>query len=182
MAGILTARIREASVLVADGRLVRLAEPEFGSGAIGPDRLLGRLRSWTAQNLGRYDLETALLRLMHGMDEAFWSAWSAVHPGSLTVARRAYGQGHAPLGFEPQIGPPGGAGGLYNRAGVPPVVVARILRSPAGAVPGTGSAGSHGWALLTALDHPLRTFYCDYGERWYIAASYQSARSAISPC
>jgi hypothetical protein len=55
-----------------------------------------------------------------------------------------------------------------------PVVVARILRPPGRAVPGTAPAGSHCWARLTALDHPLRDFYRDYGERSYIAGSYQA--------
>jgi hypothetical protein len=175
MAGVLTARIREACTLIADGRPVRLlAEPEFGSGAIGPDRLLSRLGSWTERELSRYDLETALLRLMPGMDEAFWSAWSGVHAASLPAARHAHTEGGAPLGFEPQIGPPGAPAWRYNRAGMLPVVVARILRSPGRAVPGTAPAGSHCWARLTALDHPLRDFYRDYGERSYIAGSYQA--------
>ncbi len=174
MAGILTARIREACTLVADGRPVRLlAEPEFGTGAIGPGRLLDRLRSWTGRDLPRYDLETALLRLMPGADDAFWSAWSAAHPASLPAARHAYRQGHTPLGFEPQIGPPSRPWWRDSPAEAP-VVVARILLPPVDAGRGTGAAGSHCWALLTALDRPLRDFYRGYGERRYIGASYQA--------
>jgi hypothetical protein len=174
MAGILTARIREACTLSADGRPARLlAEPEFGSGAISPDCLLGRLRAWTGRDLPRYDLETALLRLIPGLDDAFWSAWSAAHPASLPAARHAYRQGHTPLGFEPQIGPPG-CPWWRNSPVEEPVVVARVLLPPADVGRDPGPAGSHCWALLTALDQPLRDFYRDYGERSYIAASYQA--------
>jgi hypothetical protein len=174
MAGVLTARIWEACTLVAEGSPARLlAEPESGSGAIGPDRLLGRLRSWVGRDLPRYDLETALLRLAPGMDDAFWSAWSAAHPASLPAARHAYRQGHTPLGFEPQIGLPSRPW-WRNSLSEAPVVVARILPPPDDADRGTGSTGSHSWALLTALDRPLRDFYRDYGERWYIGASYQA--------
>jgi hypothetical protein len=173
MAGVLTARIREACALVADGRPVRLlAEPEFATGAIGPDRLLDRLRSWASEDLPRYDLETALLRLMPGLDDAFWSAWATVHPASLAAARHAYQQGHTLLAFEPQIGSPWRPW-WRNSLTEAPVVVARIL-PPVGAGHGPGSAGSHCWALLTALDHPLRDFYRNYGERWYIGAGYQA--------
>ena len=50
MSGILTARIWEASALVAAGRPAELlAEPEFGRGAISPDRLIGRLGSWAGR-------------------------------------------------------------------------------------------------------------------------------------
>lgn len=174
MAGILTARIREACTLIASGRPVRLlAEPESGSGAIGPGRLIDRLRSWAGRDLPRYDLETALLRLRPGMDDAFWSAWSAEHPASLPAARYAYQQGHTPVGFEPQIGPPSRPWWRDSLAQAP-VVVARILLPPVDAGRGTGPAGSHCWALLTALDRPLRDFYRNYGERWYIGAGYQA--------
>ncbi len=54
------------------------------------------------------------------------------------------------------------------------MVVARILLPPVDAGRGTGAAGSHCWALLTALDRPLRDFYRGYGERRYIGASYQA--------
>jgi len=102
------------------------------------------------------------------MDDTFWSAWSAVHPASLTAARHAYRQGCAPLGFEPQIGPPG-VGWLSHRTGVTPVVVARILRLPATSGAEASPTGSRCWALLTALDQPLRDFCRGYGGRWFVA-------------
>jgi Family of unknown function (DUF6493) len=174
MAGILTARIREASELAASGRPVQLlAEPESERGAISADRLLDRLASWTngrgrAQaDLPRHDLEIALLRLAPGMGEEFWSAWSARHPSSLPAARRAYQDGLAPLSFESQVGLPGGHQSAYGPVGPDPVVVARITDPPA-------ASRSRCWELLTALTHPLRDFYRDYGERWYVSSSYQA--------
>jgi Family of unknown function (DUF6493) len=63
MAGILTARIWEASTLAAAGHPVELlAKPEFGRAAISPDRLLGRLAS--GQNRSR--LAAAAHRLAQG--------------------------------------------------------------------------------------------------------------------
>ncbi len=173
MAGILTARIWEACMLISGGRpALLLAEPEFATGAIGPDRLLDRLRSWADEDLPRYDLETALVRLVPGLDDAFWSAWGAMHPASLPAARDAYRQGHTPLAFEPQIGLPWRPWWRNSGAQLP-VVVARIL-PPADAAHAQSSPGSSCWTLLTALDHPLRDFYRNYGERWYIGAGYQA--------
>ena len=168
MAGILTARIREASALVACGRPVQLlAEPESERGVIGPDRLLDRLASWAGEPLPRYDLEVALLRLRPGLDEEFWSAWSALHPSSQPGARRAYHQGLASLDFEPQVGLPGDHQSANGPVGPDPVVVARITEPPP-------ADGSRCWQLLTALTRPLRDFYRDYGERWYVTSRYQT--------
>ena len=47
-------------------------------------------------------------------------------------------------------------------------MLARITGPPADA------AGSHCWALLTALSRPLRDFYEQYGQRWYVGSGYQA--------
>jgi hypothetical protein len=169
MAGILTARIWEASALIAAGRSAELlAEPDSERGAIGPDRLLARLGSWTDGSAPRHDLEIALLRLMPGMDDSFWSAWARVHPSSVRSARRAYQQGLASLGFEPQIGRPGNYRWLTGPIGSDAVVVARLTTKPA------DSQGSRCWALLTALSRPLDDFCADYGQRWQVTSRYQA--------
>ena len=158
VAGILTARIWEASALAAAGRPVQLlAEPEFERGAIGPDRLLDRLASWTGGVPPRHDLEIALLRLGPGVDDSFWSAWSRRHPGSLPAARHIHRQGLAPLSIAPEVR----LSGNYLRAtGLDPVVIARITQPPG------NDGGSGCWALLTALSRPLDDFYREYRSIW----------------
>jgi hypothetical protein len=171
MAGILTARIWEASALAAAGRPVQLlAEPEFESGTISPARLLDRLASWTTGSPPRHDLEVALLRLMPEVDDSFWSAWAASHPSSQRAARHAHREGLEPLSFEPQLGRPSSSrpylwtGDTRSHA----LVLARINRSPA------GTTRSRCWALLTALSSPLRDFFHQYGRRWYISSRYEA--------
>lgn len=169
MAGILSARIWEASALITAGHSAGLlAEPESQRGAIGPDRLLARLESWADGSPPRHDLEIALLRLTPGMDDSFWSAWARVHPSSLPAARRAYQQGLARLSFEPRVELPGNHRRLAGPVGSNPVVVARITTPPGDA------AGSRCWALLTALSRPLRDFYDDYGHRWQVTSRHQA--------
>jgi len=173
MAGILTARIWEASELVAAGRSAELlAEPESQRGTIGPDRLLARLQSWAHGSPPRHDLEIALLRLTPGMDDSFWSAWARLHPSSLTAARRAYQQGLARLRFEPQVGGLSSYGLKTGVADSRPVAVARITTEPA------DTKASHCWALLTALSRPLRDFYYHYGQKWYVNARYRAGVAA----
>ena len=163
MAGILTARIWEASALVAAGRPAELlAEPEFRRGAISPDRLIGRLGSWAGRALSRHDLEIALLRLAPGTEDSFWSAWARLHPSSRLAAQHAYQQGLAPLGFEPVIWRPGPYSGLPG-----PAPLARITAPPA------GPAGSHCWALLTALSDPVRDFHRDHAYRYFMGPGYR---------
>jgi hypothetical protein len=162
MAGILTARIWEASTLAAAGHHVELlAEPEFGRGAISPDRLLGRLGSWAGGALPRHDLEIALLRLAPGAGDSFWSGWARRHPESLAVAQRAYQQGLAPLGFEPLVWGPGRYNGLPG-----PAALARITMPPGQA------ARSRCWALLTALGDPVLEFYRDHVHRYFMGSRY----------
>jgi hypothetical protein len=174
MAGILTARIWEASALAAEGHQVQLlAEPETERGAISPERLLGRLASWTAGSPPRHDLEVALLRLPPGLDDSFWSAWERVHPSSLHVARRAYRQRLAPLSLTPEVGLPDPPGPFAGPGRCDPLVLARICgldSSPRAAE----ATGSRCWALLTALSRPLRDFSRHYGERWEISSTYQA--------
>jgi hypothetical protein len=161
MAGILTARIWEASALAASGRPVRLlAEPESERGVIGPDRLLARLESWAGGDLSRHDLEVALLRLTPGLDEEFWSAWTKVHPASVGAARYAYEQSQVRLGFEPELG--------WLVRETAPLVLARITGRPAEA------DASRCWALLTALSQPLRDFVSVYGRRWEMTPRYEA--------
>lgn len=171
MAGILTARIWEASALVLGGRSVQLlAEPEFESGAISPRRLLDRLASRTTGSLPRHDLEVALLRLLPGVDDSFWSEWATSHPLSLPAARHAYRQGLDRLSFEPQVGRPrSGRPDLYaGDIRSYPLVLARITGPP-------GEAdGSRCWALLTALSRPLSDFFHQYGQRWYVSSRYEA--------
>ena len=168
MAGILTTRIWEASTLVAAGHPAELlAEPESQRGTISPDRLLARLESWADGSPPRHDLEIALLRLTPGLDDSFWSAWARVHPSSLATARHAYQQGLARLGFEPQVGLPGNHRRLTGPVGSHPVVVARLTTKP-------DTTGSRCWALLTALSRPLRDFYDQYGQRWYVTVRYRA--------
>ena len=163
MAGILTARIWEASALVAAGRPAELlAEPEFERGAVGPDRLLGRLTSWTTDAPPRHDLEIALLRLGPEVDDSFWSAWDGLHPSSQPAARRVHRQGLAPLDFEPWLRL---QGDHHRTTSSDPVVVARITEPPG------HDGGSRCWALLTALSHPLRDFYEEYGAIWSVPAT-----------
>jgi len=162
MAGILTARIWEASTLAAGGHPVELlAEPEFGRGAISPDRLLGRLGSWAGGALPRHDLEIALLRLAPGAGDSFWSGWARRHPESLAVAQGAYQQGHAPLGFEPLVWGPGRYNGLPG-----PAALARITMPPG------ETARSRCWALLTALRDPMLEFYRDHMHRYFMGSRY----------
>jgi Family of unknown function (DUF6493) len=162
MAGILTARIWEASTLAAAGHPVELlAEPEFERGPISPDRLLGRLGSWAGRALPPHDLEIALLRLAPGAGDSFWSGWAGRHPSSLAVAQRAYQEGLARLSFEPLVWRPG----RYN--GLPaPAALARITTPPGEA------ARSRCWALLTALGDPMLEFYRDRMHRYFMGSRY----------
>ena len=163
MAGILTARIWEASALVAAGRPAELlAEPEFGRGAISPDGLIGRLGSWAGRALSRHDLEIALLRLAPGTGDSFWSAWTRLHPPSRQAAQHAYQEGLVPLGFEPVIWRPGPYSGLPG-----PAPLARVTAPPA------GPAGSRCWGLLTALSDPVRDFYRDHAYRRFMGPGYR---------
>ena len=174
MAGILTARIWEASALVAAGQPAELlAEPEFGRGAISPDRLIGRLGSWAGRALSRHDLEIALLRLAPGTGDSFWSAWARLHSSSRQAAQHSYQQGLAPLAFEPVIWRPGPYSGLPG-----PAPLARVTAPPA------GPAGSRCWALLTALSDPGRDFYRDHAHRHFMGRGYRpvvAGWSALCP-
>lgn len=154
MAGILSARVWEATALINSGRPVRLlAEPESERGALSPGRLLDRLGYWTgfpAARLPRHDLEVALLRLAPGADDSFWSAWARVHPTSARAARHAYAAGLVPLTFEPVVGEPAAdRWGGDRRAHTH--VLARITGLPVDPAGHT----THCWRLLTALTSPL---------------------------
>lgn len=161
VAGVLTARIREAVHLIGQGRPVRLlAEPASVRGAVDPGQLLDRLATWAgtrAAALPRHDLEVALLRLPPGLDGSFWSAWARTHPTSARAARRAYQAGLGRLSFEPVVGEPP-TRRPYRQLDQGPHVLAR-LTAPA-------SAGeSHCWSLLTALAQPLRDhhlLFCEW--------------------
>lgn len=163
MAGILSARVREAAGLIGSGRPVRLlADPETERGAVSPGRLLQRLACWSgasAARIPRHDLEIALLRLAPSVDESFWSEWAQVHATSARTARRLYQEGIVPLSLEPVIGQ---APGRYRDD--PPgdlLVLARVSPPSAGA-----AEGSRCWRLLTDLASPLRNYRRDYGETW----------------
>jgi Family of unknown function (DUF6493) len=165
MAGILTARVWEATTLINSRRPARLlAEPESDRGAITPQALLDRLACWSTGPAGaqppRHDLEIALLRLAPGADDEFWSAWADLHPATARAARRTYTAGHAPLHFtpvigEPPVGPPGSGDPLTFVH-----VLAGLDHPDAETV---WDARSHCWTLLTSLRGPLRGFRSQYG-------------------
>jgi hypothetical protein len=137
MAGILTARIWEASALVAAGRPAELlAEPEFERGAISPGRLIGRLGSWAGRALPRHDLEIALLRLAPGAGEEFGGVAGAV-PVAAGTGRRA--SAPAAVGQPEARFRPGRNGGRGARRPVPLRPRARRDRASRGSGrPGVG--------------------------------------------
>jgi hypothetical protein len=104
MAGILSARVREACGLIASGHAgCLLAEPEFADGTISHGTLLDRLGALGRSRRPQHDFEIALLRLAPGADEAFWAEWARFDQGMAYAARRAYDEGHARLDFEPRV-------------------------------------------------------------------------------
>jgi hypothetical protein len=113
---ILDSRLWEACRLIVMGPGgPLLAEPEFADGTIGTAELLRRLTRWRPGSGGppRSDVESALLRLVLGADDAFWAAWDAapvVTAGETppaAVARAMYDEGHVLLEFEPVYVAPG---------------------------------------------------------------------------
>jgi hypothetical protein len=139
MAGILSARIWEACVLIAAGHAVPLlAEPEFTDGSLSHPELADRLGRWPGKLAPpRHDLEVALLRLPPGADVL------------LPAAREAYLAGLAELSFEPYIlqptvtsrEMPWGITEQFTRGRTQ--VLARL------AGPAPESRGSRCWGLLT---------------------------------
>ena len=149
--GVLDARLWEACHLIIAGPGgPLLAEPEFADGTISQAALLRRLTRWRPGSGGppRNDLESALLRLALGADDAFWRSWDAapvVAAGkapSARAARAMYDEGHVACEFEPVFVPAGKA----TRAGQlrqPP----RALGRPAALDPGA-DPGSRCWRAL----------------------------------
>lgn len=161
MSRLQTARIREASAIIGAGRPVELlAEPEYERGAVSPQRLLERLATWRRASPGaapgRYDLEGALLRLVPGVGEAFWTEWAFLDGATAARARRIYAEAQRPVALHPVIGVPFRR---YRSGGF-----TRIL-ARADASRGSESAS---WAALTALSQPLADYFLVYGERWEI--------------
>ena len=108
--GVLEARLWEACrlIIAGPGGLL-LAEPEFADGTISQATLLRRLTGWRAGSGGppRNDVESALLRLTLGADDAFWELWDAApvvtadEAPSAEAARAMYDEGHVVCEFEP---------------------------------------------------------------------------------
>jgi hypothetical protein len=104
MAGILSARMFEACMLIFTGKAgTLLAEPDFADGTISHDGLLARLASLRGTRPPGYDLEVALLRLAPGAGEEFWSRWAGLDEESAPIAQRVYAESHAALDFEPPV-------------------------------------------------------------------------------
>jgi hypothetical protein len=171
-AGITAMRMLEATAVISAGRPVQLlAEPEFGRGAISPDRLLERLKSWADGSLLPYDLEIAMLRLAPGADGSFWSAWAELHPASPDAARKAYEQGTVSLSFKLEAGPLGRRSEYSSRyEDAVPVASARIT------TPSAESGGSHCWSLLTKIPDPPGTGGVP---PWHLTDGYDAIVAAL---
>jgi hypothetical protein len=116
--GVLDARLWEACHLIIAGPGgPLLAEPEFADGTISQAVLLRRLARWRPGSGGppRNDVESALLRLALGADDAFWESWDATpvvaagEAPSASAARAMYDEGHVVCEFEPVFVPAGEA-------------------------------------------------------------------------
>jgi hypothetical protein len=154
MAGILSARVWEASRLIASGHAGSLlAAPEFADGTIGHGTLLDRLTVPGRSRHAQHDFEIALLRLAPGADEAFWAEWARLDEEMARAARRAYDERHARLDFEPRAGGPvevdRSVGGMQpTPAQTGPLVTAGLAGAPA------DGGASRCWRLLTDLASP----------------------------
>jgi hypothetical protein len=153
MSRILTARLREATALVGNGRAVELlASPDGNDGTVDPDRLLDRMVSWSDRPLLPYDLEIAMLRLSPLVDDGFWAAWEKAHRASLDAARRAHQAGLTPLSLTADISPPPIDMPNLNPGQVrDPVVLAQVATDPAD--------GSRCWEMLTDMPQALRDYH-----------------------
>ncbi|MGH3155644.1 MAG: hypothetical protein ACRDNF_03565 [Streptosporangiaceae bacterium] len=116
--GVLDARLWEACHLIIAGHGgPLLAEPEFADGTISQVTLVRRLAQWWPGSGGppRNDVESALLRLELGADDAFWESWRAApavaagQAPSAEVARAMYDGGHVVCDPEPVFVPAGEA-------------------------------------------------------------------------
>ncbi len=154
--GVLGARLWEACQLILAGPGgPLLAEPELADGTISLPALLMRLTKWRPGSGGPplADVESALLRLARGADDAFWSSWDAapvVVAGEAPVAataRAMYDEGHVRPEVEPVFVPPVAAVGLNGHPGKPPRVFGRPLGSAGSPAP---APGSRCWQALSA--------------------------------
>jgi hypothetical protein len=157
--GILDARLWEAChlIIAAPGGPL-LAEPELADGTISQATLLQRLARWRPGFGGpaRNDVESALLRLALGADDAFWESWDAApvvaagQTPSAAAARAMYNEGHVVCEFEP-VFVPAGAAGRPEQLWQPPRALGR-LRVPGQLSVANGSSGpaSRCWRSLAA--------------------------------
>jgi hypothetical protein len=157
--GVLDARLWEACHLIIAGPGgPLLAEPEFADGTISQATFLRRLARWRPGSGGppRNDVESALLRLALGADDAFFQAWDAApvvaagEAPSAEAARAMYDEGHVACEFEPVFVPAGKAAQL-GQLRQPPRALGRLRvpgrpRVPEGSS-GTDS-GSRCWRAL----------------------------------
>jgi hypothetical protein len=159
--GVLGARLWEACHLIITGPGgPLLAEPEFADGPISQATLLRRLARWRPGSGGppRNDVESALLRLALGADDAFFRAWDAApvvvagEAPSAAAARAMYDEGHVACEFEPVFVPAGEAV-RPEQLRQPPRALGR-LRMPGRLRVLEGSSGtdsgSRCWRALTA--------------------------------
>jgi hypothetical protein len=158
-AGVLGARLWEACLLIIAGPGgPLLAEPEFADGTISHATLLRRLARWRPGSGGpaRNDLESALLRLAHGADDAFWESWDAApvvmagEAASASAARAMYDEANVVCEFE-SVFVPAGEAARPEQLRQPPRALGRLiapgrLRVPAGSS-GTESV-SRCWRAL----------------------------------